>query len=351
MLNKFFGLFSNDIGIDLGTATTLVYVRGKGIVINQPSVVALNTKTNQIVAIGAEAKEMVGRTPSHIVAVRPLKEGVISDFEMTEEMISYFVKKVHKDYLRPFARPRMVIGIPSGATGVEKKAVRDAARNAGARDVFLVEEPVSAAIGAKLPIQEPIGNMVVDIGGGSSDIVVVSLGGIVVSKNLRIAGDRLNQDIINYVRDEFKLLLGERTAEDIKIAIGSTLPSKESVEATVRGRDLITGLPREVVITDSDIREAISKSIETLSDAVKGVIEQTPPELVSDIMHRGIMLVGGGAFLRGLPEYLEHEAKIPVKLADDPLTAVVRGTGIILEDLDKLQGVLAEDDEEIPPQY
>lgn len=351
MLNKVFGLFSQDIGIDLGTATTLVYVRGKGIVINQPSVVALNQKTGQIVAIGSEAKEMVGRTPSHIVAVRPLREGVISDFEMTEEMIAYFVKKVHKDYLRPFARPRMVIGIPSGATGVEKKAVKDAARNAGAREVFLVEEPVAAAIGIKLPIQEPIGNMVVDIGGGSSDIVVLSLGGIVTSKNLRIAGDKLNEDIINYARDEFKILLGERTAEDIKIAIGSALPLGDSVEAVVRGRDLITGLPKEVTVTDADIREAISKSLNVLAEAVKGVIEQTPPELISDIMHRGIMLVGGGSFLRGLPEFLEDEAKIPVHLADDPFTAVVRGTGIILENLDTLKDVLADDEETIPPQY
>lgn len=351
MFNKFFGLFSHDIGMDLGTATTLVYVGGKGIVINQPSVVAFNQKTNQIVAIGNEAKEMVGRTPSHIVAVRPLKEGVISDFEMTQEMISYFVKKVHKETVRPFVRPRMVIGIPSGITGVEKKAVRDAARNAGAREVFLVEEPVAAAVGVKLPIQEPIGNMVVDIGGGSADIVVISLGGIVVSKNLRIAGDQMNQDIINYAREEFKFLLGERTAEDIKIAVGSALPSRDDIQTVVRGRDLITGLPREVVMTDADVREALSGSLNILAEAVRGVVEQTPPELLSDIMHRGIILVGGGAFLRGLPEFLESETKIPVHLADDPFTAVVRGTGIILENLDSLREVLSEDDDEIPPQY
>jgi len=351
MFNKFFGLFSHDIGMDLGTATTLVYVGGKGIVINQPSVVAFNKKTNQIVAIGNEAREMVGRTPSHIVAVRPLREGVISDFEMTQEMISYFVKKVHKETVRPFVRPRMVIGIPSGITGVEKKAVRDAARNAGAREVFLVEEPVAAAIGVKLPIQEPIGNMVVDIGGGSTDIVVISLGGIVVSKNLRTAGDQMNQDIINYAREEFKLLLGERTAEDIKIAVGSALSSRDGIETIVRGRDLITGLPREVIITDADVREALSGSLNILAESVRGVVEQTPPELLSDIMHRGIILVGGGAFLRGLPEFLESEAKIPVHLADDPFTAVVRGTGIILENLDSLREVLSEDDDEIPPQY
>ncbi|PIS13331.1 MAG: rod shape-determining protein [Candidatus Tagabacteria bacterium CG09_land_8_20_14_0_10_41_14] len=340
MFNKIFGLFSHDIGIDLGTATTLVYVRGKGIVINQPSVVALNQKTGQVVAIGNEAKKMVGRTPAHIVAIRPLIDGVISDFEVTEEMISYFIKNVHKEMVRPFARSRVVVGVPSGVTDVERRAVRDAVKNAGGREVYLVEEPVAAAIGVKLPIQEPIGSMVVDIGGGSSDIVVISLGGIVVSRNLRAAGDRLNQDIINYARDEFKLLLGERTAEDIKIAIGSAVSSGENIEATVRGRDLMTGLPKEVVITDGDVRAAISKSLGSLSRTVKEVMEETPPELVSDIMHRGIVLVGGGALLRGLPEFLESEMKIPVHLAEDPLTAVVRGTGIILEDLDSLKDVL-----------
>jgi len=341
MINKFFGLFSHDIGIDLGTANTLVYVKGKGIVINQPSVVAVNQKTGQVVAIGSEAKKMVGRTPAHIVAVRPLVDGVISDFEITEEMLSYFIKKVHSETMGLFARSRVVIGAPSGITDVERRAVRDAAKNAGAREVYIVEEPLAAAIGVKLPIQEPIGNMVVDIGGGTSDIVVISLGGLVTSKNLRIAGDRFNQDIINYARDEFKLLLGEKTAEDIKIAIGSAVSTGESVEAMVRGRDLMTGLPREVVVTDADIREALSKSLNSLLKAVKDVIEETPPELISDIMHRGIVLVGGGAFLRGLPEFLESKIKIPVRLAEDPFTAVVRGTGIILEDLDSLRNVLA----------
>lgn len=349
MINKFFGLFSHDIGIDLGTANTLVYVRGKGIVINQPSVVAVNQKTGQVVAIGADAKKMVGRTPAHIVAVRPLIDGVISDFEITEEMLSYFIKKVHSDSVRLFVRSRVVIGVPSGITDVERRAVRDAARNAGAREVYIVEEPLAAAIGVKLPIQEPIGNMVVDIGGGTSDIVVISLGGIVTSKNLKIAGDRFNQDIINYARDEFKLLLGERTAEDIKIAIGSAVPSNENVEATVRGRDLMTGLPREVTVTDSDVREALSKSLNSLLKSVKDVIEETPPELISDIMHRGIVLVGGGAFLRGLPEFLESKIKIPVYLAEDPFTAVVRGTGIILEDLDSLKNVLVEQEDNNAP--
>lgn len=344
MFNRLFGLFSYDIGIDLGTATTLVYVKGKGIVTNQPSVVAINQKTGQVVAVGNEAKKMVGRTPAHIVAIRPLVDGVISDFEITEEMLAYFIRNVHKESVRPFVRSRVVIGAPAGITEVERRAVRDAAKNAGAREVYLVEEPLAAAIGVRLPINEPIGNMVIDIGGGTSDIVVISLGGIVTGKNLRIAGDRLNQDIINYARDEFKILLGERTAEDIKIAIGSAIPFGESVEATVRGRDLMTGLPREVVITDADIREAISKSLGALSRAVKDVIEETPPELLSDIMHRGIVLVGGGAFLRGLSEFLEAEVKIPVHLAEDPLTAVVRGTGIILEDLDSLRDVLIDPD-------
>ncbi|MDD5032645.1 MAG: rod shape-determining protein [Candidatus Pacebacteria bacterium] len=346
MFNKFFGLFSHDIGIDLGTATTLVYVGGKGIVINQPSVVAINQKTGQVVAIGNEAKKMIGRTPGHIIAVKPLVEGVVSDFEITEEMISYFIKSVHKDSLKHFARPRVVVGVPSKITEVERRAVYDAAKGAGARKVYLVEEPLSAAIGIRLPIREPVGNMVIDIGGGTTDIVIISLGGIVVSKNLRIAGDRLNQDIINYARDEFKLLLGERTAEDIKIAIGSAIPLGETVEATVRGRDLITGLPKEAIITDGDVRDAISKSLSALSKAVKDVIELSPPELLSDIMHRGIYLVGGGAYLRGLPEFIEAEVKIPVHLAEDAVTAVVRGAGIILEDIESMKDIFIDQDEE-----
>lgn len=349
MLNKFYKLFSNDIGIDLGTATTLVYVAGQGIVINEPSVVAVNKKTGQIVAIGSEAKKMVGRTPGHITAIRPLVEGVISDFEITQEMLSYFIKKVHKDKFKLFARPRVVIGVPSGITNVEARAVRDAAKNAGAREVHLIEEPMAAAIGVRLPIHEPVGNMVIDIGGGTTDIAVISLGGIVTSKNIRLAGDRLNQDIIEYTRDEFKILLGEKTAEDVKIAIGSVGKNNESLEATIRGRDLVTGLPREVVVTDSDIREAIIKSIRTLVVATKEVIEQTPPELVSDIMHRGIVMVGGGSFLRGLAQLFESEIKIPVYVAEDPLTAVVRGTGIVLEELDNLRGILVQHEEDIPP--
>lgn len=349
MLSKFFGLFSKDLGVDLGTANTLVYVRGEGIVINEPSVVALNQKTGQVVAIGSEAKKMVGRTPAHIVASRPLVEGVISDFEVTAEMLNYFIKKVHSPMAQLFARPRIVVGIPSSVTEVERKAVRDAARNAGAREVYLVEEPMAAAIGARLPIQEAVGSMVIDMGGGTTDIAVISLGGIVASKNLRIAGDRFNDDITSYARDEFKLLIGEKTAEDVKISIGSVWKTNEILEGTLRGRDLVTGLPREVLFTDSDVRVALAKSIRVVVDAVKGVIEDTPPELVSDIMHRGILLVGGGGMIRGLDKLLERETKMPVYLGEDPLTAVVRGTGIILEDLDNLRDVLIEDENDLPP--
>ena len=349
MLSKFFGIFSKDLGIDLGTANTLVYVRGEGIVINEPSVVALNQKTGQVVAIGNEAKKMVGRTPAHIVASRPLVEGVISDFEVTTEMLNYFIKKVHSPTAQLFARPRIVVGTPSSVTEVERRAVRDAAMNAGASEVYLVEEPMAAAIGARLPIQEAVGSMVIDMGGGTTDIAVISLGGIVVSKNLRIAGDRFNEDIDSYARDEFKLLIGEKTAEDVKISIGSVWKTNEILEGTLRGRDLVTGLPREVLFTDSDVRVALAKSIRIVVDAVKGVIEDTPPELVSDIMHRGILLVGGGGMIRGLDKLLERETKMPVYLGEDPLTAVVRGTGIILEDLDNLRDVLIEDENDLPP--
>lgn len=344
-----FGYFAKDIGIDLGTANTLVYVRGKGIVINEASVVAINQKTGAIVAIGADAKRMVGRTPAQIVATRPLVAGVVSDFEVTEEMLKYFFRKVHEDSFSIFARPRVVIGIPSLVTEVEKRAVEDAARNAGAREVYLVEEPMAAAIGVRLPVQEAVGSLIVDIGGGTTDIAVVSLGGIVVSKNLKIAGDKLNEDIIRFARDEFKLLLGERTAEDIKIAIGSAYELAEPLEATMRGRDLVTGLPKEIVVDDADIRRAIRHSINTLVNTIKTVIEETPPELVADIMHRGIVLVGGGSLLRDLDHLIHEETKIPVRVAEDPLTAVVRGTGIILEDIASLKGILVSTDYEKAP--
>ena len=347
MLKKIYKLISNDIGIDLGTANTLVYLKGHGIVINEPSVVAVNQKTNQILAVGAQAKEMLGRTPGHIRAVRPLVDGVISDFEVTEEMLSYLINKADK-ISKKFGRPRVLVGVPSGTTNVETRAVYDAARSAGAREVFLVEEPMAAAIGIRLPVKDPVGSMIVDIGGGTTDIAVISLGGIVKSKNLKIAGDRLNNDIITYMRDEFKILIGERTAEMVKIGIGSVLQG-EYMETEVRGRDLLTGLPREVIVTDSDIREALSLSIKELVEGIKDVLETTPPEILSDIMHKGITLSGGGALLAGLDRLLQNTLKIPVYMVDDPLSAVARGTGVILDDLEFYKEVLIGNQNELPP--
>jgi len=341
MLDKLFSLISKDIGIDLGTANTLVYVKGKGILINEPSVVAFNQKTGQILAVGLEAKRMVGRTPSHIVATRPLVNGVVSDFEVTEKMLKYFFDKVHRTgsaYIPH--RPRVVIGVPSGGTDVERRAVEEAARNAGAREVYLIEEPMAAAIGARLPIQEAGGNFIVDIGGGTTEVAVISLGGIVLSKSVRIAGDRLNEDIIRYARDEFRLAIGERTAEEVKLAIGTAKDTGEKREAVIRGRDLSTGLPRETVVTESRVREAMQSSIRNLVDAIKSTIEKTPPELVADLMTRGIIMAGGGSLLRGLPELIAEETGVPVELTDDPLTAVVRGTGLVLEDIEGLREIL-----------
>jgi rod shape-determining protein MreB len=344
---RFRRLVSNDIGIDLGTANTLVYVRGAGIVINEPSVVAVNQKTGRVVAVGTEAKQMLGRTPGHIIAVKPLVEGVISDFEVTEEMITYLLNTAQKDNKKMFG-PRVVVGVPSGITNVEIRAVRDATRNAGAGVVHIVEEPMAAAIGMRLPVREPVGSMVIDIGGGTSDIAVISLGGVVRSKNLRVAGDKLNNDIIAYIRSEFKILIGEKTAEDIKIAIGKVIPDEAPLEASIKGRDLITGLPREVVITDADIREAISSSVASLVEATREVLETTPPEVLSDIMNRGIYLAGGGALIKGLAELLQEEINIPVHVMPDPLTAVARGTGIILEDLEGFSEVLIQNEDELP---
>lgn len=349
MINRLLSFFSKDVAIDLGTANSLVYVRGAGIVLFEPSVVALNQKTGQILAIGNEAKRMVGRTPAHIIATRPLVKGVVSDFEVTEQMLRYFIEKVHENSFPPFFHPRVIIGIPTNITEVERKAVSDAAKYAGAREVFLIEQPMAAAIGARLPIQEPGGNFLIDIGGGTTDIAVISLGGVVVDRNLRIAGDKLNQDIIQYVQEEYKLLIGERTAEEIKISIGSVLPLKEKKEAPVRGRNLVTGLPEEIVLTDDDIREAIKKSVKQIIDAVKITIEETPPELLSDIIQRGIYLTGGGSLLRGLDELIVKETKMPTKLVEDPLTAVVRGAGVVLENLDDLQDVLVDINYEEPP--
>ncbi len=339
---------SNDIGIDLGTANTLVYVRGRGIVMNEPSVVAVNQKTGQVVAVGSQAKQMLGRTPAHIVAVRPLVDGVISDFEVTEEMVTYLLNKAQGGS-RKILGPRVVVGVPSGVTNVEIRAVRDAAKNAGAREVYIVEEPMAAAIGIRLPVNEPLGNMIIDIGGGTSDVAVISLGGVVTSKNLRIAGDKLNNDIISYIRGEFKILIGEKTAENIKIAIGAIVAQEEPLEATIKGRDLVTGLPREVIITDSDIREAISHSVDNLVEATKEVLETTPPEILGDVMQRGVYLVGGGALIKGLDSLIEEALKIPVHVATDPLTAVARGCGIILEDIETYKDVLIQNEDELPP--
>ena len=341
MLNKIFGAFSKDIGIDLGTANTLVYVRGRGIVINEPSVVALNTKTGQLLAIGKEAKRMLGKTPSHISAVRPLIDGVISDFEVTEQMLKFFIDKVHKESFTILPRPRVVIGIPSNITEVEKKAVEDAARNAGAREVYLIEEPMAAAIGSRMEIHEPQGNMIVDIGGGATDVAIISLGGMVVSRNIKVAGDRLTHDIIQYAKDEYNLLLGERMAEDIKISIGSAYELSEPIETIMRGRDLVSGLPKEVVVDDREIRQVLDKSLKILVDTVKSAIEEAPPELVADIMHNGIVLAGGGSLLRGLDKRIAEETLMPVRVCEDPLTAVVRGAGIILEDIEKVRDMIA----------
>jgi len=340
-------MFSNDIGIDLGTANTLVYLKGHGIVINEPSVVVVNQKTGQIIAVGAEAKQMLGRTPGHIRAVRPIVDGVISDFEVTEEMLTYLINKAEK-ISKKFIRPRVIVGVPTGITNVEIRAVEDAAHSAGAREVYIIEEPMSAAIGIRLPVKDAVGSVIVDIGGGTTDIAVISLSGVVCSKNLKIAGDLLNTNIINYMKDEFKLLIGERTAENIKIAIGGVTDSNP-MEAEVRGRDLVTGLPRQVIVTDSDIREAILPSILGLVDGIKEVLETTPPELLSDIIHRGLVLSGGGALLRGLDVMIQNTIKIPVYVAEDPLTAVARGAGVVLDEFDSFKEVLLNTDDTSVP--
>lgn len=346
-IEKYMSKFSNEIGIDLGTANTLVYVRGKGIVVNEPSVVAVNQKTGQVVAVGRAAKDMLGRTPTHIVAIRPLVDGVISDFEVTEEMLAYFMRRAGEFMPKKFLGPKVVVGVPSGVTNVEVRAVRDATKNAGAREVYIVEQPMAGAIGIRLPVHEPVGSMIIDIGGGTTDIAVISLGGIVRSKNLKIAGDRLNNDIISYIRNEFKILIGESTAEQVKLAVGAVVQG-DPLETTIRGRDLITGLPREVIITDSDIREAMSQSIDILIEATKEVLETTPPEILADVMRRGIHLVGGGALIKGLDTLLIEHIKIPVTIAEDPLTAIARGAGIILEDVERYQSVLIESEDDLP---
>ncbi len=346
IFERFAPLLSNDVGIDLGTANTLVYLAGKGIVVTEPSVVAINQKTGQVVAVGTAAKDMLGRTPGHLIAVKPLVGGVVSDFEATEEMLAYLINRA-QGLSHKMLGPRAVIGVPSGITNVEMRAVRDAAQNAGAREVHIVEEPIAAALGVRMPIRDAIGSMIVDIGGGTTDIAVLSLGGIVRAKSLRIAGDKLNSDIISYVRSEFKILIGEKTAESVKIVIGSVIEGDGPMEALVRGRDLITGLPREITLTDQHIREAISQSVDTLIDAIREVLEMTPPEILSDIMHSGIVLAGGGALLKGLGELLTQWLKVPIVVADDPLTAVARGTGVILENFDLYRDMLLDHDDDI----
>lgn len=341
MFNKFFGKFSKDLGIDLGTANTLVYTPDKGILINEPSIVAVNIRTEEILAVGEEAKKMLGKTPAHIQVIKPLVDGVISDFEVTEKMLKYFIDKAHSEQFSLSPRPRVVIGIPLDITEVEKKAVEDAAKSAGARQVYLVEEPMAAAIGARLPVTEASATMVVDIGGGTTEIAVISLGGAVSWKNLRLAGNFLNHEIIQYIREEFNLLIGEQLAEEIKIRIGSASPLKESLDMMVRGRDLMNGLPKEMKITDSQVREAMSRTIHQIIDNVKLILETTPPELVADIYEYGIILTGGGALLRGLDQEIAQATKISVRAADDPLTCVVRGTGILLADSALLEKVVA----------
>jgi len=337
VFSAFLGVFSKDLGIDLGTANTLVHVQGKGVMLSEPSVVAIDKKSKQVLAVGAEAKRMVGRTPANIVAVRPLKDGVIADFEIVEQMLRYFIRRVHPGFMMP--RPRVVVGIPSGVTEVEKRAVHDAAIRAGAREAFLIEEPMAAAIGSGLPITEPTGSMIVDIGGGTTEVAVISLEGIVVSRSIRTAGDEIDEAILQYARREHSLAIGERTAEETKIKIGSAYNTGNERTVELRGRDLITGLPKIVEVTSSDIREAIANPVNQIVEEVKLCVEETPPELVSDIMECGITLAGGGALLEGLAIRLTEETKMPVQVAEDPLTCVVRGTGKALEEIDILHKV------------
>ncbi len=346
MFNKLFGIWSKDIGIDLGTANTLVYVRGKGISINKPSIVAINNKTGKILAIGNEARKMVGRTPGYIMVSRPLVSGVVSDFEVTEQMLKYFIDRVHQESFSLVPRPRVVIGIPSGVTEVEKKAVEDATYNAGAREVYLIEEPMAAAIGARLPVQEAVANVIVDIGGGTTEVAVISMGGVIASRSLRIAGDKLNDDIVRYMRHEKNLLIGEASAEHLKIALGSAYPLEDELEGRIRGRDLVSGLPKEIIVDSEEIRGAIGRSTRSIILAVKNTIEETPPELIADLINRHIFLAGGGALLRGLDKAIAEETKLFVKIVDDPLTAVVRGCGFVLESVDQLKSLLVSTDKE-----
>jgi len=339
-LNAILGLFSRDIAIDLGTANTAVLVRGQGIVINEPSVVAIEKKSRKVLAVGDEAKEMVGRTPANIVAIRPLRNGVISDFDVTERMLHYFIRKVHERAVLPIPRPRVVVGLPSGVTEVEKRAVHDACVSAGARQTLLIEQPTAAALGAGLPINEAVGSMIVDIGGGTSEMAVFALGGIVVSRSLRIAGDEMDEEIMRYAREKYNLLIGQRMAERVKMAIGSAYPLPDEQTMTLRGRNLITGLPEAVEISSVEVREALSSPVSTIVEEIRTTLEETPPELIADLMEHGIALAGGGALLKGIAERLSDETKMHVYVADDAMTCVVRGGGMVLEELDTLSHVL-----------
>lgn len=339
MFDNFFGKFSKDLGIDLGTSHTLVYSKEGGIIINEPSIVAVNIRTDQILAVGKDAKDMLGKTPPHISITKPLQKGVISDFEVTEKMLKYFIDKAYTDSFTFVPRPRIVIGVPLETTEVERKAVEDAALSAGARKVYLVENPMLAALGARLPLSESIGMMIVDLGAGTTEIAVMSLAGIVTWKSLDIAGDELNKNIIQYARDMFNLLLGERVAEKVKMRIGSAIPQEAPLEIEMRGRDLITGLPREIIVNDTQIREAMDRSIRTIIEQIKATLEKTPPELVADIYERGIVLTGGGALLRGLDILISRHAEIPVRVAEDPVTSVVRGAGLLLENEELLKDI------------
>src|ERR687896_471510 len=337
-MGSVFQFIGRDMAVDLGTANTLVYVRGRGIVLNEPSVVAINTKTGAILAVGSEAKRMIGRTPAHIVAIRPLKDGVIADFDVTEKMLRYFIQKVHR---RTFlAKPRVVVCVPSGITGVEQRAVEEATIAAGARAAYIIEEPMAAAIGANLPIHEPTGNMVVDIGGGTTEVAVISLGGVVTSTSIRVGGDELDEAIIQYVKKEYSLMLGERTAEALKLAIGSAFPTPDEMIAEIRGRDLVSGLPKTIHVSAEEVRKGIEEPVNAIIDAVKNTLDSCPPELAADIMDQGIVLTGGGALLRGIDERLKHETGMPIHVAENPLHCVAIGSGKCLEEFEVLKRVL-----------
>ena len=341
MWSNFSSLFSNDIGIDLGTANTLVYVKDRGIVLREPSVVAVESGTNRVLAVGDEAKRMLGRTPGNIVAIRPMKAGVIADFEITEAMLRYFIKKIHQH--RKMVKPRIIIAVPSDITEVEKRAVKDSATHAGARDVFLIEEPMAAAIGVGLPVQEPAGNMIVDIGGGTTEVALISLAGIVFSRTVRVGGDEMDECIVQYMKRVYNLMVGERTAEEIKITMGSAYPTGEETSIEVKGRDLVAGLPKMLTITSEEIREALQEPVSSIIDVIKVTLERCPPELASDLVDRGMVLAGGGALLKGIDKLIAEQTGLPVHLADDPLSAVAEGTGVVLNELNFLRRVAKSD--------